>query len=172
VRVVVVCEGDANDERWTGARGRVDLPTLLDAAPDLVEREVFTCGPAPYMQAVRGLLVRAGADPARCHEESFDLGLGDAPEPVAGGPTHTVELRRTGLSIECDESTTVLAATARAGLSLPSSCQEGVCGTCKTTLLAGRVEMHHAGGIRPREIASNKILLCCSTPREDLVLDV
>ena len=31
--------------------------------------------------------------------------------------------------------------------------------------------MNHAGGIRPREIAQDKILLCCSTPCEDLVLD-
>ena len=46
-----------------------------------------------------------------------------------------------------------------------------MCGTCKTTLLSGRVEMNHAGGIRPREIAQDKILLCCSTPCEDLVLD-
>jgi hypothetical protein len=30
--------------------------------------------------------------------------------------------------------------------------------------------MQHAGGIRPREIAAGKILLCCSTPRSDLVV--
>jgi hypothetical protein len=32
--------------------------------------------------------------------------------------------------------------------------------------------MEHAGGIRPREIAENKILICCSTPREDLIIAV
>lgn len=179
VRVAVVCEGDAPGERWTGRRGRLDLTTLLDLAPDLVEREVFTCGPAPYMDAVRGLLSAAGADPGRCHEESFDLGLAAAtvtpscapvPGPAAG-PSYTVELRRSGRTLECDEGTTVLAAVAQAGITLPSSCQEGVCGTCKTTLLAGRVEMSHAGGIRPREIAQDRILLCCSTPLDDLVLD-
>ena len=31
--------------------------------------------------------------------------------------------------------------------------------------------MAHAGGTRPREIAENKILICCSTPLEDLVVD-
>jgi ferredoxin len=82
-----------------------------------------------------------------------------------------VELRHSGRVIECTPDTTLLAAAAEAGLSLPSSCQEGMCGTCKTTLVSGRVEMNHAGGIRPREIAQGKILLCCSTPCEDLVLD-
>lgn len=179
VRVVVLCEGDARDERWTGRRGRLDLATVHDVAPDLLDREVFTCGPAPYMGAVRELLARAGADPDRCHEESFDLGPVDAPVgvpggPVAGpavGPSYSVELRRSGRTLECSGDTTVLAAAAQAGVTLPSSCQEGMCGTCKTTLLSGSVEMHHAGGIRPREIAQDKILLCCSTPREDLVLD-
>jgi hypothetical protein len=38
-------------------------------------------------------------------------------------------------------------------------------------LLAGSVDMRHNGGIRPREIAQNKILLCCSKPLEDLAID-
>ena len=171
VRVVVVCEDDAEDERWTGLRGRVSLPVLLGVAPDLLDREVFTCGPRPYMEAVRGLLAQAGADPDRCHEESFEFAAADPPVRTSAGPTHTVELRRSGQTVECDEGTTLLAAAAQAGLSLPSSCQEGMCGTCKTTVLSGSVEMRHAGGIRPREIAQDKILLCCSTPCEDLVLD-
>jgi len=172
VRVVVACEDDAEDEPWRGVRGRVTLPMLLAAAPDLAEREIFTCGPAPYMAAVRDLLARAGAHRDRCHEESFDLDTPAAEEGSrATGPSYTVQMRRTGRSFECDDRTTLLAAAARAGLSLPSSCQEGVCGTCKTGMLSGRVEMQHAGGIRPREIAQQKILLCCSTPCEDMVLD-
>jgi len=171
VRVVVGCEADAEYERWTGPRGRVTLPMLLGAAPDLIDREVFTCGPAPYMEAVRAVLARAGADPDRCHEESFELAPPTPPAGTAVGSTYTVELRRSGRMVECDEGTTVLAAAAQSGLSLPSSCQEGMCGTCKTTLLSGRVEMKHAGGIRPREIAQDRILLCCSTPCEDLVVD-
>ena len=171
VRVVVVCEDDAEGERWTGLRGRVSLPVLLGVAPDLLEREVFTCGPAAYMDAVRALLAQAGADADRCHEESFDLAPSHPPARTSAGPTYTVELRRSGQTLECDEGTTLLSAAAQAGLSLPSSCQEGMCGTCKTTMLSGSVEMSHAGGIRPREIAQDKILLCCSTPCEDVVLD-
>ena len=177
VRVVVVCEGDAPDEPWGGPRGRLDLPMLYACASDLADREIFTCGPAPYMDSVRDLLARSGADPARCHEESFHLSAGVAAgdagggEVAAGAPTYTVELRRSGRVLGCSGGTSVLAAVAEAGVSLPSSCQEGVCGTCKTTLLSGSVDMQHAGGIRPREIAQDKILLCCSTPLEDLVLD-
>jgi glycine betaine catabolism B len=46
-----------------------------------------------------------------------------------------------------------------------------MCGTCKTTVLSGAVDMQHNGGIRPREIAKNKVLICCSKPLSDLTID-
>jgi ferredoxin len=46
-----------------------------------------------------------------------------------------------------------------------------MCGTCKTTMLSGTVDMQHMGGIRPREIAKNKVLICCSKPLSDLTID-
>ncbi|WP_329311988.1 hybrid-cluster NAD(P)-dependent oxidoreductase [Streptomyces sp. NBC_01262] len=154
-----------------GGSGRLNARLLGEIAPDLHEREVFSCGPAGYMDAVRGMLTGAGFDMARHHEESFTF---DEPAQVpvtTSGDTYKVEFTRTRRTIECDAGTPVLAAAAQAGLSLPASCAQGMCGTCKTTLLAGSVDMQHNGGIRPREIAQNKILLCCSKPLGDLVLD-
>ncbi len=190
VRVAVVCEQDSALERWKGWRGRLSLEMMQKMAPDLGEREIFTCGPPPYMASVRAMLTEAGVDPTRCHEETFTFENPIVPTPgprrvVPVGPQQaqdgnfatnaveafSIEFRRRERSIECDSTTTVLDAAASAGLTLPASCGEGLCGTCKTTLLSGSVEMDHAGGIRPREIADRKILLCCSTPRENLVLD-
>ena len=130
VRVVVVCEDDSTDERWTGPRGRVTLPMLLDVAPDLVDREVFTCGPAPYMEAVRTTArPRSAPTRTRCHEESFDLATtAAAPERLS----RRRPVRRTRSScgaaartLECDEDTTLLAAAAQAGLSLPRRARRG-----------------------------------------------
>ncbi len=179
-RVVALCERDCEREAWHGPRGRLSLALLREAVPDLAEREVFTCGPAPYMDAVRGLLAQAGVDPSRCHEESFDFTRAAAADgPVAGAPsaqaetsTHSIELRRSARTISCDAGTSILTAAALAGMTLPSSCGEGVCGTCKSTLISGNVEMNHGGGIRKREIEQNKILLCSSTPTTDIVVDV
>ncbi len=172
--LAIVCETDAPRERWRGLRGRLTMSTLLQVAPDLLSREVFTCGPAPYMDVVRGLLGDLGTDPDRAHEESFELGAGGAvteTEAPASGTTYRVDLRRSDRVIECDGGTTILDAAARAGVTLPSSCGEGMCGTCKLTMLSGEVDMQHAGGIRPREVAQHKILPCCSTPQGDVVLD-
>ncbi|MGJ9412348.1 FAD-binding oxidoreductase [Aeromicrobium sp. CF4.19] len=172
VEVTVLCETDASQEVWDGPRGRLSLSSLLTHVPDLLDREIFTCGPPAYMASVREMLALLGVDASRCHEESFELG-GSASDAVTVGTgvQHQVEFRRSGVVVDCDETTTVLSAAARAGLTLPSSCAEGVCGTCKSGLLSGRVDMQHAGGIRPREIDQGKILLCCSTPQDDLVVD-
>lgn len=177
IRVVAVCEGDSATQRWTGHRGQLTLPMLRSLAPDLAEREVFTCGPPAYMDTVRTILAQAGAPTERCHEESFTLpgasGQTDATATSAdlAEAAFSVEFRRSGATITCGPGSTVLEAAERAGLSLPSSCGEGVCGTCKTTMLSGSVDMNHGGGIRPREIADNVVLLCCSSPRADLILD-
>ena len=184
LRVVHVCERSSPREPWGGLLGHLDAATLRLLAPDVRERTVFCCGPAPYMAAVRQMLVDAGFGMQDYHEESFtfeDVTLtersGPAPsqEPTqpAGrsGTTWSVEFVRSGRTFTCAQDEHVLDAAYAAGLTPLSSCGQGMCGTCKTTLLSGTVDMQHNGGIRPREIAQHKVLICCSTPTSDLTID-
>lgn len=164
------------DPAWAGPVGRIDAGLLRALVPDAAARETYTCGPPAYMTSARAALHELGADPSRCHEESFVLA--ETPSlPVAKPPTSgdagevTVRFTRSGVDVRSDRRTTVLAAAARAGVRLPSSCEEGLCGTCKSTLLSGEVDMTHQGGIRPREIAQQQFLPCCSTPVGDLEVD-
>uniref|UniRef100_UPI003B3AD71F flavin reductase family protein n=1 Tax=Brevibacterium sediminis TaxID=1857024 RepID=UPI003B3AD71F len=173
-------------ETWTGRRGRIDASTLAEVVPDAADRETFVCGPGPYMEAVRPLLAEAGVASARMHEESFVFATSPADRlaksgarakavgaGVGGGTgvSHLVEFAVSGRVVDCDETTTVLDSALDAGLSVPSSCSEGACGTCKSVLISGEVEMKHAGGIRPKEIAAGKFLPCCSTPLTDIVVE-
>ena len=73
--------------------------------------------------------------------------------------------------VECAADTSILTAARAAGMRLPSSCTKGLCGTCKSKLISGTVEMKHAGGIRQREIDAGQALLCCSKPTSDVVVD-
>ena len=175
-RFAPICETDAANEAWPGYRGRISLPLLRLIAPDFAEREIFTCGPSPYMAAVRGLLTDAGFDMAHYHEESFvfaGLLAEEAAEPVflADQAAFQVSFARSNCTVACEADTMILAAARRAGLKLPSSCTKGICGTCKSTLVSGSVDMKHGGGIRQREIDRGQILICCSKPLTDLVID-
>lgn len=186
VRVTILCSRDSEAEAWAGRRGRIDASTLDEVVPDAADRETFVCGPGPYMEAVRPLLAEAGVAAARMHEESFvfatspadRLAKAGARAKAAGsgvvggtGVSHVVEFAVSGRVVDCDESTTVLDSALDAGLSVPSSCSEGACGTCKSVLVSGEVEMKHAGGIRRKEIAAGKFLPCCSTPLTDIVVE-
>ncbi len=186
VNVTILCSRDSETEAWAGRRGRIDASTLAEVVPDAADRETFVCGPGPYMEAVRPLLAEAGVASARMHEESFVFTTSPADRVAragararaagagSGGVTgarHAVEFTVSGHVVDCDESTTVLDSALDAGLSVPSSCSEGACGTCKSVLISGEVEMKHAGGIRPKEIAAGKFLPCCSTPLTDLVVE-
>ncbi|WP_245817052.1 hybrid-cluster NAD(P)-dependent oxidoreductase [Geodermatophilus saharensis] len=188
VRVAHVCERDSPREPWVGLRGFLSGEMLRVLAPDLHEREVFCCGPTPYMAAVRHMLVAAGFDMTRYHEESFsfeeltmratpapaDAAGTDGSQPASAGEqtvAYSVEFVRSGRTFRCGADENVLDAAYAAGLTPPSSCGQGMCGTCKTTVLSGAVDMQHQGGIRPREIAQNKLLICCSKPLSDLRID-
>lgn len=174
-RFVAVCETDPPGAPHR--EGRLTLPMLEAIAPDLMEREVFVCGPTAYMAAVRAMLTERGFDMAHHHEESFvfeDLPIAPpaAPDMAAGTvKMFRIELARTKRMFECPADTPVLTAARRAGLRLPSACTKGMCGTCKSKLIAGTVDLKHSGGIRPREIEAGLTLLCCAKPTSDLVID-
>ncbi len=178
-RVIHICEAQGEEGNWQGPIGRLSLDLLKARVPDYREREVFTCGPTGYMDAVRKLLLDGQHDPDRYHQESFNFAetvevVEAAPEQRPGEQTSsfTVRLSRSGKTFTMESSETVLAAARKAGVPMPSSCSQGICGTCKTRLLEGTVEMKHNGGIRPREIDKGLRLMCCSKPTSDLVLDL
>lgn len=179
LRLFFVCEGIGNEEDWAGATGRLSLELLSEWLPDYTDREVFTCGPAGYMGAVRDLLREGGHDPVRYHQESFDISAGVAPVPapapqesITAQETFTVKLARSARTFTMNPSDTVLAAAKKAGVVIASSCSQGMCGTCKTRVLEGTVDMHHNGGIRDRDVQKGFRLLCCSRPTSDLVLEL
>lgn len=179
LRTLFFCESSGDEPNWDGPIGRLSVDELQRHIPDFKEREVFTCGPKGYMDAARALLGNAGFDLRRYHQESFDINA-EAPvepviEPAAPGlaqDTFTVRLARSGKTFTMTPDQTVLAAAKKAGAVVPSSCSQGVCGTCKTAVLEGTVDMHHNGGIRQREIDKGLRLLCCSRPTSDLVVDL
>jgi Rieske 2Fe-2S family protein len=82
-----------------------------------------------------------------------------------------IEFSRTGRRISCAADTFILTAANAAGVRLPCSCTKGMCGTCKSKLVSGSVDMQHNGGIRQRDIDAGMILTCCSRPTSDLVID-
>lgn len=177
-RTRFICERPGLRREWPGLTGMLSLAALKLMAPDFMEREIFVCGPAPYMKAVRGMLDEAGFDHARYHEESFSfetLQQDSGPQTSVSNTVVTagfeINFQKSMRQIVCGPQQHVLEAARSAGVRLASSCAQGMCGTCKVKLISGTVDMQHKGGIRQREIDQGMVLLCCSKPLSNLVVD-
>jgi glycine betaine catabolism A len=94
-----------------------------------------------------------------------------APATATDVRQFSITFSQSGHVVPCRADQTILSAAETAGLPLPFSCREGRCGTCRSRLVAGRVDMKHAGGIRQRQIEQGDILVCCSRPLSDLRIE-
>jgi len=175
LRLHFLPESVQGEPSWPGLTGRISPEFLKLAVPDIAERVVMCCGPAPFMAAARAIAADLGVPAANYIEESFDAAVIDEPglavEAVPAGKVYQVEFAKQKRTIEVAGEQTVLAAAKKSSVRLPSSCSNGVCGTCKSKLVSGSVEMNHNGGIRQREIDAGLFLPCCSKPLSDLVVD-
>lgn len=154
------------DQSWAGPVGRPNESLLRQLCPDLATRDVFCCGPAPFMAAVRDAVTAIAGSLARYREESFQPA---APEPAPAAPEAPsgaveVSFTATGRQASVGGADTILAAAQAAGIAIPYACQMGLCGTCMVKKTGGEVTMQHQGGITDDDIALGYILACCSRP--------
>jgi Rieske 2Fe-2S family protein len=115
----------------------------------------------------------AAARPSPSATPAKAVAASSSAAPAAGTDTRqfSITFSQSGHSVPCRADQTILSAAESARLPLPFSCREGRCGTCRTRLVSGQVDMKHAGGIRQRQIDLGDILLCCSRPLSDVVID-
>jgi vanillate O-demethylase ferredoxin subunit len=106
--------------------------------------------------------------PSQVHHERFAA----THEPAnAGG--YTVYLARDGRQLQVPAGKSMLDVLLDAGLDLPYSCTQGVCGSCKLGVLGG-VPDHRDACLSPEEQQGGQVVIpCCSGARSDsLLLDL
>jgi glycine betaine catabolism B len=173
-RLHILPESVMGEPSWPGLTGRISQAYMQLAVPDIAERTVMCCGPAPFMATAREITSALGVPPSNYFEESFDATVIDEPAlfPQATvASIFQVRFAKQAKTIEVSSEQTVLSCAKKAAVRIPSSCANGVCGTCKSRLVSGSVEMNHNGGIRQREIDAGMFLPCCAKPLSDLVVD-
>ena len=92
--------------------------------------------------------------------------------PRRGGPTtqpFNVRLATTGEVIEVPVGTTILEAMRAKGHDVPSSCESGTCGTCRTKLLAG--EADHRDLVLTESERGSQIMICVSRANSPELVD-
>ena len=142
----------------------LDIAQLVAVSP--AGSHFYCCGPRPMLDSFVATTAHLPQD--RVHTESF------APSQAAatvGG--FVLQLARSGLELPVPSGRSILDVLLDAGIDVPCSCMEGVCGTCETTVLDG-VPDHRDAVLSQAEKAANKtMMVCCSGSRSSrLVLDL
>jgi ferredoxin-NADP reductase len=143
--------------------GRPDIAAAVARAR---ERDaIYVCGPPPMIDAAHTALRTAAHRHSRSlHSERFS-----AP-PVQAGEPFTIELRRSGTTVEVGARETALAAIRRAVPEVAYSCQQGYCGSCRARVLAGEVD--HRDTILDDTERDRSMLICVSRASGRLALDL
>jgi ferredoxin-NADP reductase len=161
------------DADWPGARGRISREFIAKNITDFKGSMFFLCGPPPFMEAVRRILTDLGVPPERVQQETFG---GAGAEPKAALPRtaetgFTIEFASSGKTAAVNEGQSILEAAAEAGVDIPSACRQGLCGTCKTRLLSGSVQMTAEQGLDPDSKARGFVLTCVGHAGGNVKLD-
>ena len=149
------------------AAQKLDPPALLAAQP--AGTHLYVCGPQGFMDAMLNA-ARATAWPeAQLHWESFSPTV----THEAGDRAFELVLRRSGIVLTVGAEQTVAQAISDAGVFLPTSCEQGICGTCLTPVLDGEPD-HRDQYLTPEERAANdQFTPCCSRAKgARLVIDL
>lgn len=149
------------------ASQRLDARSLLSSQPQ--GTHLYVCGPAGFMNAMLATAREAGWPEDRLHREYFSA----TPVDTRGDGSFEVQIASTGAVIRVEPHRSVVAALAVAGIEVPTSCEQGVCGTCLTRVLEGTPD-HRDMYLTPQEQArGDQFTPCCSRAKSArLVLDL
>lgn len=162
--------------------GRLTGSVLAELAPP-AEAVAYVCGPASFMADISAGLAAIGIDASHIHTEPFGPAAGltpgitakpvRVPHPPAGFQPRTgprIEFARSNLAVRWSSDDASLLELAEAcDVPVRWSCRTGVCHTCETALVAGDLS-YNPEPVEPP--ADGSALICCSQPRDDVVLDL
>jgi ferredoxin-NADP reductase/MOSC domain-containing protein YiiM len=147
------------------------------------EADFYLCGPNRFMSDMKKTLLTLGVVKPRIHVEIFNGSESMTPGVVSSAPraphlpfgdTHTgpvVSFARSGIAAHWKDSAyqSILELAEACAVPVRWSCRTGVCHNCESGLVSGAVDYRPAPLEKP---ADGNVLVCCSRPRGDIVVDL
>ncbi len=148
------------------AGGALSVSQVLSSLP--ADAHVYCCGPGGMLDAFRTNAKALGIADQRVHFEYFNA---DVALAVEGG--FSLKLLKSGLDLLVPKGKTILDVVTEAGIDVPYSCQEGVCGACETKVVQGRPDHRDMILSDVEREESKTMMICCSGSKTpELVLDL
>lgn len=125
----------------------------------------YACGPAEMLDTYRTLALQSGWPKERVHLERFE-----APRQEPGNP-FTAKVASTGRTLTVDAGVSLLEVLLAAGHEVPNLCRQGVCGECRISVRAGKVE-HRDHVLTEQEKSSGTVMLCCVSRGQEIEVEL
>lgn len=156
-------------------QGLPSQASLQALASPFTDRQVFICGPDPYMEAVEKALAELSVSADQVHLERFvslsDDPMAAAPDAAEADLVATVRVTLDGETheVEWPSNRKLLDLLLAQGIDAPYSCREGACSACACVLVAGDVRMDHNEVLEPIDIEDGIFLSCQARPLTESV---
>ena len=163
------------------ATGRLGV-AVLDELGVSHDADFYLCGPSAFLDDLNTGLAAWGIAGDRVHKEIFGPaksltpGISDEPARPVHAPAGTagdgpqVSFARSGLSVRWDAKyQNVLELAEACDVPVRWSCRTGVCHNCESGLISGSVK-YDPEPLEPP--AAGNVLICCSHPEEDMIVDI
>ncbi|MFC3607270.1 PDR/VanB family oxidoreductase [Stutzerimonas tarimensis] len=145
----------------------LDAPTVLASPAE--GAHLYVCGPGGFMEHVLGTARAQGWQEANLHREYF----GAAPVAQESNDSFEVQLASSGQVFQVLADRSVAQVLGEAGVIVPLSCEQGICGTCLTRVLEGEPDHRDLFMTEAEQAANDQFTPCCSRAKSArLVLDL
>ena len=172
---------DKTGEDFNGT-GRFSQSVFDELGPPR-DADVYLCGPTQFMADMKAALTAFGVAPERIHIELFNGGESSTPGVVGAkaraphppsneastGPL--LSFARSGISTHWDASryASILEMAEACDVPVRWACRTGVCHNCESGLVSGAIVYDPQPLDQP---ADGNLLVCCSQPASDVVVDL
>lgn len=130
---------------------------------------LYVCGPTGFMDAVLACAKDAWSA-VQLHREYFSA---DVAETDGSDSAFQIQLSSTGAILDVPADKSIVEVLAEVGIEIPTSCEQGICGTCITPVLQGTPDHRDLVLTEEEHIDNDQMTLCCSRALADLlVLDL
>ena len=152
--------------------GRIDDSLITTAMPTVREAVSMICGPKPMIDGMRATLASLGVPEDRVRSEAFEAAVASTRRPPAAGDgaAHEVRCARSNTAVQAEPGQTLLEAIEAGGVCIESLCRTGVCGTCRTRVVDGRVACE-SDSLAEADRQNGYVLACVSHVQGDCVIE-
>jgi len=155
------------DENDAKTAGRIDFNALFSSLDK--DTDIYVCGPNSFIDEALATAELQGFSKAQLHKENFAAAEYD----INDNAHFDIEIKSTGECYSVAPNQSILTVLTDNDVYVPVACEEGVCGSCVTGLLAGEAEHRDVFLTDNEKEAMTKIAVCCSRGKSTrLILDL